>query len=122
MAEDNPKHTLGVPKGAYLVFNQSIFPITKSITHIGRKPENDIVIQDNSVSRFHAYLRVDSGRFVLSDRNSQNGTIVNKSKVAEMLLKTGTIIYFGKAMAVFVQEDEKIDASMEVDTEELGDL
>lgn len=122
MAEDNLKPSLGVPMGAYLVFNQSIFPITKPITNIGRKPENDIVIQDNSVSRFHAYIRVDSGRFILSDRNSQNGTIVNKSKVGEMLLKTGTIIYFGKAMVVFIQDDKQVEASSEVDTEELGDL
>ena len=41
---------------------------------IGRTPNNDIVIVDHSVSRFHAYLRVDGKAWVVADAGSKNGS------------------------------------------------
>jgi pSer/pThr/pTyr-binding forkhead associated (FHA) protein len=114
------KHQSGVPSGAYLVFNQTIFPLALPVTHIGRKPENDLVIQDISVSRFHAQIRVENGNFVLHDLNSHNGTIVNQSTVKQHVLKPGTLIYFGNVMVVFVQQDKRVTENLEQDTGELA--
>jgi len=58
-----------------------IYPLTKKpgasfpdrIT-IGRTPNNDIVIVDHSVSRFHAYLRKDGPAWVVADAGSKNGS------------------------------------------------
>lgn len=119
MENDPSQLTPKVPKGAYLVFNQTIIPITKQITNIGRKPENDLVIQEKSVSRFHARIRVQDGHFVLTDRNSHNGTFINDNKIKEVELEPGTLIYFGEAMVFFVQEDKRITESLEMDTGEL---
>ncbi|MDH3943567.1 MAG: FHA domain-containing protein [Anaerolineae bacterium] len=110
----------GIPPGAYLVFNQTIFPLSLPVTHIGRKPENDLVIQDISVSRFHAQIRVEKGNFVLHDLNSHNGTIVNQTKVSDLVLKPGTLVYFGNVMVVFVQEDRRVTENLEQDTGELA--
>jgi len=41
---------------------------------IGRTPNNDIVIVDHSVSRFHAYLRLDGKAWVVADAGSKNGS------------------------------------------------
>jgi len=58
-----------------------VYPLTKKpgasfpdrIT-IGRTPNNDIVIVDHSVSRFHAYLRFDGNAWVVADAGSKNGS------------------------------------------------
>ncbi len=41
---------------------------------IGRTPNNDIVIVDHSVSRFHAYLRFDGKEWLVADAGSKNGS------------------------------------------------
>lgn len=43
---------------------------------IGRTANNDIAINDHSVSRLHAYLRVESGRWVVADAGSKNGSFL----------------------------------------------
>jgi len=63
-----------------------IYPLTKKpgasfpdrIT-IGRTPNNDIVIVDHSVSRFHAYLRMDGPSWVVADAGSKNGSWLGSS-------------------------------------------
>lgn len=63
-----------------------IYPLTKKpgasfpdrIT-IGRTPNNDLVIVDHSVSRFHAYLRLDGQGWVVADAGSKNGSWLGTS-------------------------------------------
>ncbi len=57
-------------------------PFAMGVT-IGRVGTNDIVINDSSISRFHAFLQHDPGRDVwsLSDADSQNGTSVDGVRV-----------------------------------------
>ena len=119
MTANRSERIPGVPEGAYLILNQMIYPITQPITHIGRKADNDMVIKEASVSRFHAQIRVENGRFVLYDLNSRNGTIVNKTRVKELRLKPGMLIHFGEVMVVFVQEDRRVTESLDMDTGEL---
>ncbi len=49
---------------------------------IGRNHNNDVWIDDVSVSKFHAYLKVDDGRWLLQDGRSRNGTTVRGQRVA----------------------------------------
>ncbi len=51
---------------------------------LGRK-SSDIVLSDPTVSRRHAELRFDGGRWTVRDLDSSNGTFVNEQKVAEPL-------------------------------------
>jgi hypothetical protein len=48
---------------------------------IGRTPNNDIVIVDHSVSRFHAYVRFDGAAWVLADAGSKNGSWLERSSL-----------------------------------------
>jgi DNA-binding response OmpR family regulator len=49
----------------------------RPITRIGRLPDNDIVIPDRWVSRYHAEIRRDGQQYVIRDLESKNGTLVN---------------------------------------------
>ena len=48
---------------------------------IGRSDDNDIVIHDDDVSRFHAELVYDNGTLWLHDAGSRNGVFVNGTRV-----------------------------------------
>src|SRR4029079_6104918 len=53
----------------------------QSELRIGRGEQNDLRLNDASVSRYHAFLRRVDGRYLLSDVGSQNGTFVNGRQV-----------------------------------------
>lgn len=62
---------------------------------IGRAPACDIVIEDPSVSRYHARIVVDGRRVDLVDLDSTNGTRVGAEHVATAPLEAGDRITFG---------------------------
>ncbi len=49
---------------------------------IGRNPDNDLVIQDEHASRFHAEVYFDSGTFFLKNHSKNNGTRLNGSRIS----------------------------------------
>lgn len=49
---------------------------------IGRTRNNDVVLPDISVSKFHAYLRPENGRYKIQDAGSQNGTWVKGERLS----------------------------------------
>src|SRR5512144_1907562 len=51
---------------------------------IGRTPENDLVIEDPSLSRRHALIENFDGRFNISDCGSPNGTFINGRRVTRI--------------------------------------
>jgi pSer/pThr/pTyr-binding forkhead associated (FHA) protein len=52
---------------------------------IGRLPSNDIVLNDPTVSKYHAILRIDKAGVTLTDLNSTNGTFVNGNRVEDSI-------------------------------------
>ena len=58
---------------------QSTFP---SMITIGRTENNDLVVSDEQVSKFHAFFRIVGDRVELSDAGSRNGTFVGSQKLA----------------------------------------
>jgi hypothetical protein len=77
---------------------------------IGRSDQNDIVLADpgKSVSRFHAELRFDQGRYSIVDLNSQNGTWVAGTRVQQALLEPGVPVTLGTCRLVLVDEEETV--------------
>lgn len=79
---------------------------------IGRASNNDIVIPDLSISRFHAFLKEPAdGRFVLQDAGSTNGTTLNGRSVprqghgAPLDLKGGDTLRFGQVELTWLAAD-----------------
>ena len=72
---------------------------------IGRRENNDVVIENLAVSGHHAKIEsVDDG-FLLTDLQSKNGSFVNKQRVSSHWLKEGNVIDIGKHTLVFAYEE-----------------
>jgi hypothetical protein len=84
---------------ARLVIGEQAFPLTKSVTTIGRALDNDIVIADSRVSRYHAQLEAREGGFRVRDLASTNGTLVRGTQVGEQELSAGEEVSFGGVVA-----------------------
>jgi len=79
-----------------------IFQLVGLVTTIGRDPDNDVVLQDNQVSRRHAEIREQGGGYVLEDLGSSNGTTVNGQRIAAPWpLQPGDQIGIGSTTLVF---------------------
>lgn len=71
-------------------------------TDIGRANTNTIALQNTTVSRQHAKIKLDKGEFMLFDLGSANGTFVNDAKVADpVALKDGDVVRFGELEFLF---------------------
>jgi DNA-binding response OmpR family regulator len=56
--------------------------LSRPVTSIGRWEDNDVVIQDRWVSRYHAEMRRERDRYLIQDLGSKNGTLVNGQRIA----------------------------------------
>lgn len=59
---------------------------------IGRRPDNDIVIEDLAISGEHAVIETRNGDSILEDLNSTNGTQVNGQPVQKHFLQDGDVV------------------------------
>jgi pSer/pThr/pTyr-binding forkhead associated (FHA) protein len=102
------------------------YPVVKrkSLT-IGRRKDNDIVIENLAVSGHHAKIDAVGEAYVLVDLQSKNGSFVNEQLVGSHWLKHGDVISIGKHLLVFSADDTKnmsangpgeIDKTMVMDT------
>ena len=85
------------------------FPVRKgySLT-IGRKRNNDIIIENLAVSSHHAKIDSVGDEFVLIDLQSKNGSFANEQLITSHWLKPGDVISIGKHVLVFgYSEDEE---------------
>ncbi len=72
------------------------------VTTIGRTNGNDLIIVGRTVSRQHARLWFDTGRWFLEDVKSANGTLVNGMRIVQpILLNDGDVINFGDEVVTF---------------------
>jgi ABC transport system ATP-binding/permease protein len=75
---------------------------------IGRAAENDVVLADpaQEVSRFHAELRCEDGRYLLLDLNSANGTWVWDHRIERVVFGPGTVAEIGSYRLVLETDAE----------------
>ena len=63
--------------------------------------EDEVTVDDSTVSRAHAVFRREHGTFSVADAGSLNGTYVNRQRVDSAVLKNGDEIMIGKFRLVF---------------------
>ena len=68
---------------------------------IGRHFDNAIVLLDDAISRYHARINFQDGRFFIQDLSSSNGVLVNDARVKRRELKDFDRIALGKALLLF---------------------
>jgi predicted component of type VI protein secretion system len=78
--------------------------LTKDRTSLGRRPYNDIVIDNLAVSGEHAVLQMSGTEVHLEDLNSTNGTYVNGKAVKKQLLQNSDTVEIGKYKIKYVNE------------------
>lgn len=70
--------------------------LTKERTTLGRRPYNDIVIENLAVSGEHAVLTITGGKVSIEDLRSTNGTYVNGRAVQKQDLLNGDLLDIGR--------------------------
>jgi pSer/pThr/pTyr-binding forkhead associated (FHA) protein len=78
--------------------------LTKDRTTLGRRPYNDIVIDNLAVSGEHAVMQMSGNEVYLEDLNSTNGTYVNGKAAKKQLLANNDTVEIGKYKIKYVSE------------------
>jgi pSer/pThr/pTyr-binding forkhead associated (FHA) protein len=94
--------------GASLVINRQVIPLTKKVTRLGRHMDNDIVIHEEFLSRYHAEVVLEEANYVLYDKNSTGGTYVNGKKIDRCLLNSGDLISLVNIQIMFVNNNSSL--------------
>jgi len=79
--------------------------LTKERTMLGRRPYNDIVIDNLAVSGEHAVMHMTEHEVEVEDLGSTNGTYVNGKAIKRQVLRNGDTIEVGKYKIRFLQEE-----------------
>ena len=74
--------------------------LTKDRTTLGRRPYNDIVIDNLAVSGEHAVLQMTGADVHIEDLNSTNGTYINGKAVKKQLLKHNDVIEMDQKLSM----------------------
>lgn len=87
-----------------LTYNDKVIKeiaLTDAVVNIGRKADNDLVIDNLAVSSHHARIAKLDGGFVIQDTGSTNGIFINGEKISQHPLKCGDQVMIGKHFVVF---------------------
>ena len=98
-----------LPGGVYLLLVNSgpstgaRFAVEGMPLRAGRSEDSDIFLDDVTVSREHVlYTQTESGRLVVRDLGSLNGTYVNNVRVDEKVLDSGDEVQIGKFKLIYI--------------------
>lgn len=84
---------------AYLISNdenKTRYPLTRTICRVGRSKDNEVCLDDTSVSRRHAEIhRTNEGEFEIIDTNSTNGVYINNEKIGKAKLNEDDLLEIG---------------------------
>jgi hypothetical protein len=83
---------------------RKVQPTFESMITVGRTKNNDVIIADVAISKFHAFFRIVDKHYELADAGSQNGTRVTQGVVERLLepkgpavrLSSGDVIRFAE--------------------------
>ena len=79
--------------------------LAKAQTSLGRRPYNDVVINDLTVSGEHALLHLKGAQVLLQDLGSTNGTYVNGQAIQRRALQNGDVIAMGSYKIQLLADD-----------------
>ena len=86
-------------------------PLTKERTTIGRKPHNDIQIDNLAVSGEHAVIVTILNDSFLEDLGSTNGTLVNGQPIKKHFLQTNDVVELGKYKLKYINDQGQKSAA-----------
>jgi hypothetical protein len=100
----------GEPSGKLVVMSSNFagreFTLDKPAMVIGRTDDNDVVVNHRSISRHHAKIVREHGRYSIVDLQSANGVRVNGEEYGKVELRRGDMIDLGHVRLRFVEAGE----------------
>lgn len=90
-----------------LKFNAAVIkeiPLTKDAVLVGRKPDNQIVIDNPAISGHHCKISLQGGTYYVEDLESTNGTYVNQKRIKKAGLHNNDVVGVAKHSIVFVDD------------------
>lgn len=103
------------PTNAFLIVDgMRIFQLTQPVVNIGRRPDNQLIIEDPRISRVHAQLRLIKGRYVIFDLDSLGGTFVNDQPVHQSILYPGDVVSLAGVPLVFGQDETRLGSTQKL--------
>ena len=81
--------------------------LTNGVHKIGRLETKEIILDDVTVSRNHAFISVDDETVIITDEKSTNGIFVNGELTDESVLTSGSRIQIGKFSLIITKVDKK---------------
>jgi len=106
--QNSPSKASSFQQSVFLIINRQMIPLEKQVIRLGRQMENDIVFHEEFVSRFHAEIRFEDGKYILHDNESTSGTFVNGRKIDQCVLNSGDLISIATIQMMFVNNDAKL--------------
>jgi len=98
-----PRLIISSPDG-----RRGVLELTKPVITVGRGTANDLVLNDASVSRFHAVIKLHENQVSIADRGSTNGIVRNGEKInEESELANGDVVQVGQYALRLEHVDEK---------------
>ena len=97
-----------------LKFNAAVIkeiPWDKESISVGRKPDNDVVIDNPAISGHHCKLVKQGSGFFVEDLESTNGTFLNEKRVKTSGLKHNDVVGLAKHALVFIEDNPPPEAA-----------
>ena len=93
----------------------------QAVVTVGAMDDNDLILDDETVSRYHCRIYHEGNAYVLQDLGSTNGTFINKVRIKEGYLKPGCSVQLGKTNLYFNSFDEEVRIAPS-DNEAFGEI
>ncbi|HTM20055.1 MAG TPA: sigma 54-interacting transcriptional regulator, partial [Kofleriaceae bacterium] len=97
------------------------FVISADVIRVGKSPENDLHLTDETVSRVHFEIVRDAKGYLLRDMQSTNGTFLDGAEVKEAYVRAGSVIGAGASELKFTPFEERIEI-LPSEKERLGEM
>ena len=94
-------------QNVFLIINKQIVALNRDVMRLGRHLDNDVVLHEDSVSRFHAEIHHESGVYTLYDQKSTSGTLVNNQRIEHCVLNSGDVISVAGLSIMFVNNNPR---------------
>ncbi len=89
-------------------------PLASFPVRIGRDPDNEVVINDEEVSRTHFKIKKRGRLYIIEDLESRNGTYINGDRVLNSIVQNGDKILVGSTELLFASSEPEIQLATEI--------